>query len=464
MQNNLYTSNSRIKRFLKGLLVLFVAVLVLRYVDHALRFKYGDGITAMETFYELEENSVDVLVLGSSHSFEDINPAVLYEEYGMASYVLASSVQPLWNTYYYLKEALKTQTPELIVLECWCTLYTQEYSKPSYVIKSTHGMKWSVDKWNAIKVSVNEEELFTYIPEFLRYHNRYEELTMADFLPYQGREAYYSSWKGHGDNMTVTEFDDPMFSEPTQGIVLHEKVEQYYRMIIELAQSEGIPICIVVSPCAELQKEQQERLYSAKLIAEEYGVIFKDFNYCADEIGLNYAEDFADLDHLNYKGNEKYTSYLGAFLKDNFLISDRHENPDYISWENNVIIRKHNLDNHELPLVQDVNEYEKKLAQLMETEEYYIICTSRLENTYGEQRVLYKGTEVVYDSKTDGGELVYELSKWNTLYLDGTTSIKINNIEYGLTETGYNLVVYDKLLDKIVDVVAIEESAETVRR
>ena len=37
------------------------------------KVKYGDGIYGVTKFYELEDNTVDVLILGSSHAFEDFN-------------------------------------------------------------------------------------------------------------------------------------------------------------------------------------------------------------------------------------------------------------------------------------------------------------------------------------------------------------------------------------------------------
>ena len=37
---------------------------ILVSADHVLKVKYVDGIYSMERFYELENNSVDVLILG----------------------------------------------------------------------------------------------------------------------------------------------------------------------------------------------------------------------------------------------------------------------------------------------------------------------------------------------------------------------------------------------------------------
>lgn len=101
-----------------GSFILILGV-ILGYVNKVFKVKYSDGIYSVTKFYELEDDTVDVLILGSSHAFENFNTGTLWDEYGMASYILAGSLQPMWNTYYYLKEALKTQTPELIVLEAF---------------------------------------------------------------------------------------------------------------------------------------------------------------------------------------------------------------------------------------------------------------------------------------------------------------------------------------------------------
>ena len=58
--------------FIVGLSVL------LWCVGHVLTFKDRDGIYSMTKFYELEENTVDVLVLGSSHAYTKINTGILW--------------------------------------------------------------------------------------------------------------------------------------------------------------------------------------------------------------------------------------------------------------------------------------------------------------------------------------------------------------------------------------------------
>ncbi|GAK74794.1 hypothetical protein JCM19296_372 [Nonlabens ulvanivorans] len=69
------------------------------------------------------------MFLGSSHAFCTFNPAIFFKENGIKGYVFASNEQPLWLSYHYLIEVLKTQKPEVIVLETFYISENNEYKK-----------------------------------------------------------------------------------------------------------------------------------------------------------------------------------------------------------------------------------------------------------------------------------------------------------------------------------------------
>lgn len=56
---------------------LLILILLLYGTGNILKFKNGDGIYSLTKFYELEDDTVDVLVLGSSHAFENFNTGLL---------------------------------------------------------------------------------------------------------------------------------------------------------------------------------------------------------------------------------------------------------------------------------------------------------------------------------------------------------------------------------------------------
>lgn len=80
--------------------------LVLGITGKIVRAKFiGDSTTIVDGFYAEKKNDIDVIVIGSSNSFCTVDPLVLYEEYGIASYDFGSSSQPMNISALYLKEA-----------------------------------------------------------------------------------------------------------------------------------------------------------------------------------------------------------------------------------------------------------------------------------------------------------------------------------------------------------------------
>ena len=70
-----------------------------------------------QSFYEMENDSVDAVFLGSSHAISAFSPQELYDTCGIRSFNLASEEQSLLVSYYWLKEALRFQKPQAVVLD-----------------------------------------------------------------------------------------------------------------------------------------------------------------------------------------------------------------------------------------------------------------------------------------------------------------------------------------------------------
>lgn len=101
--------------------VLICLVLLLSLLTPVFVPKYGDtfGTTVvMDGFYELEDNSIDVLFLGSSQIMTAISPVQIYEKTGISSYNLGTEQQNMVLSYYLLKEALRFQTPQIVFWTC----------------------------------------------------------------------------------------------------------------------------------------------------------------------------------------------------------------------------------------------------------------------------------------------------------------------------------------------------------
>lgn len=351
------------KKFFKVTTFLLAVVFTFLSFYNIFNFKYLDSVFKVKMFYELEDNTVDVLVLGSSHIYQGFNTAVLWREYGYTAYNLCGAAQPIWNTYYYLEEALKTQTPKVIILDVYTLHYTQEFGDTSFAIKNTYGLKWSQTKIDAIKASFDTEESGNqYFFEVLQYHSKYSDLNKTDFYPYQANKAMYENHKGFYCYFKSAAVTDKDVSGITYLNEMIPKVEEYYRKIIELAQSKNIPIIITAIPFAA-ENYHQGFFNSARVIADEYSVPFYNFlSEYKDDVAIDYSTDFADTQHLNHLGNTKITRFFGDLLKSNYNITDKRGDEKFASWEADAQVYYNQLENSNVKNIKSLEEYEKVIA------------------------------------------------------------------------------------------------------
>ena len=449
------------KNIIKTICFVCALALLLGCTNAVFKFKYSDGIKQITQFYKEEDNSIDVLLLGSSHAFLNIYPEILWRDFGYASFNLSASLQPMWSTYHHLVEALKTQTPEVIVLEGYRLVETDDYMSRGTTIKSLYGMKWSKNKIDAINASVykkgtleTEEELFTpseieemeQLPlEFINYHARYSELDATDFLPNYGDPMYKYYKGGVVGEAVYTDYEMPDLSTyNTEPMDLSEKTEEYYRKILELGAEKGIPVVTVVTPFYLTNYEYRMFLTAEKIAEEEYGQLFINYNELYEEIELDFSTDILDAgSHLNILGAEKLTTHLGQFLKDNFDIPDHRGDENYQSWENGAEIYKRAYGDHNgLTLIESSSDYAERLM----TEKQYSFAvvlngTSETTDEESEQlNSLFSALNIETDDICDGvwffkdGELEYS----NTSPASFKKPIRFDRyndiqLEYGMT-------------------------------
>lgn len=464
----------------------FISIMaVLWLVSCIFQYKFEDGIYQMKYFYEQKKDTVDVLVLGSSHAYCDINTGILYHDYGVAAYDLCGSMQPIWNSYYDLVEALKTQQPKLIILEGFRLTQQNDYDEDAIVIKNTYGMKWSLNKYNAICASVAKENVRNYLCEWIQWHIRYKELGNNDFEMRKNNDFYYNTWKGFLPIFYTKEFSYVNI-ENAEKIPLTDKVENYYRKILELAQENNIPILIVVSPYSSYSTTDAGMYETAKEIAEEYDVVFIDYNKKYADLKMDYSVDCADEGHLNWKGTQKYTNALGQYITEHYYVPDRRNDIAYNSWEQNANNINRKEQNNVLTQIMDTTSYVNQLINV--GEDYTIILNlsgSNYRNTQWERLFIklgidkqqydlggtwiITGKEVIYKSSQSENYICFSLDHNDELVVEqntnNTQNIMINQMNYIRTYEGGTVVVWDNRLSCLVDHVAIlPESERSITR
>jgi len=323
-----------IKRAVALLLILCLVLSVVYLADRVLLIKRYDGVKPMQALYAQMDNSIDLLLMGNSHMGVHVDTATLWQEYGISAFALWGGVQPMWNTYHYLVEALKTQSPKAVVLEVGGLSYTWEYADEATQLKNVAGMKLSRNKLQSVKASAPGDRQLNLLLGLPLYHQRYGEISREDFqyfpwskelAGYKGSFALY----GHGN------FDFADAADFTDVAELSDKSLDYFYRIVSLCESEGIELVLVKTPTVDM-KLYQPVCNAVEQIAKEEGLSFYNFNLMYGETGI-LPEDFYFDTHLSLTGARKLSRSLVDVLKtEGIEFSDHRGESGYESWDENA--------------------------------------------------------------------------------------------------------------------------------
>ena len=307
-----------IKRIAGTIGFVLIFLLILSEVSDLVMHKQIEGRWNMTAkvvgFYNEEPDSFDVLFFGSSHMYCSVDPAVFYEETGLNSYVFATQQQPLWITYHYMVEALKTQRPELLVVETHMAVQEEDYMDEATNHTAIDPIPMSKNKLDMIFASVPKGERRFYIFNIMKYHGRWEYLEKEDFV-----RAYEKTTDPDKGYVRLSEVSDDVVwedvSSVTESRVGTPKNIEYLHKIMDLAEKENIRLVLFKSPSNATVEEKMFCNGVAEAAAQR-GVEFIDFNTREhyEAMGLDIQEDFYDQRHLNETGMKKYVPYFSKFL------------------------------------------------------------------------------------------------------------------------------------------------------
>jgi len=263
-------------------------------------------------FYNAPKNEFDVIFFGSSNTYCSFNPLILWEEAGIKSYVFATQNQPLWATYYYMKDAFKRQKPKVAVLDALMLTKHKEYYDDGVNYSFADDMPFSLDKIQLVNASVPLEDRFDLLFNFTKYHSRWNELTEKDYTFRRDQEQDYL--KGY---VLLEESFPTAFQNDVSGVTavaeLYEKNVEYFHKIVQLCRDEDVQLMLVKTPNNKTTAQEAHYKVIQELAAES-GLAFIDYNEYYPQIGLDLSADFYDKSHLNYRGAEKFTRFFAQNL------------------------------------------------------------------------------------------------------------------------------------------------------
>ncbi len=322
--------------------------------DFILKDRTDHGVKQSLAMYSQPRDSVDLLMLGSSHIHYGVNVAKLWTDYGISAYDYSSAEQPTWISYYYLKEACKTQKPKVVMLDFFTPAAFQDDYKNKYMhlSESMNGFKFNLNKIQMMWVSFDgdKEAWNKYFPSFFGYHDRYDKLEDEDF---EAAAYDYANFKGYTPYFEQYPQSVPGFSLDEVKPPSDKSIE-YLDKIVEYTAANDIELYITMVPywingervMNVVQEEDDRYNWLVKYVEEKneegYDNVCFDYTFThMEDIGIDYESgwDMIDPSHLSYYGSCKYTGYLGDTLRDKYgedVLPDHRGDDYYSSWDTNA--------------------------------------------------------------------------------------------------------------------------------
>lgn len=306
------------KRILIAVCAILLLTVLLLAAGELVRPKYKPGSASQEggliAEYYRSTFDHDVLFIGDCEVYESFVPAVLWEEYGIRSYVRGSAQQLTWQSYYLLEDTLQYETPKTVVFNVLALKYGTPQNE-AYNRMTLDGMRWSFAKWQAIRASMTaDEHMLDYLFPLLRYHSRITSLSSDDF-EYFGRSASVSH-NGYLMQAGIAPMSEEVYVRGLSDYTLPKTSMDYLEKMRALCEKKDIELVLVKAPTNSWgywwydEWDEQVRAY-----AEEHTLSYYNFIEESDDIGLDWKTDTYDAGvHLNVYGAEKMTRYFGTLL------------------------------------------------------------------------------------------------------------------------------------------------------
>lgn len=338
----------KVGRITKVICFLLVAAMMINMLNTLLKPKWLENewqsAKTNLSFYDLEDDSIDVAFIGASVIAAGIDPHQLYEETGISSYNLGVMSQPMVGTYFWLKEAINNQHIKLAVIEVKSAGKGSEKEEAKarksydYMEEGLTKVQYAYEYYNSHREDANgmqAVDMYEYLFPLSIYHSRWSELSFDDFDFALGNNDSYT----RGFAPLTYRFQNADNFEPTyeakgkyDGFDIDTDKEykgntyntKYLKRIIKLAKKEKVQLLFTKMPDSEWTEEKHNYINN---IAKKSNIPFLDLNTKENRIAMNfdYSYDAADLVHVNMDGAKKITKYMGEYLKKNYKLTNNKD-------------------------------------------------------------------------------------------------------------------------------------------
>ena len=308
--------------------VLLVFALLFQFLTMLLQPKYMDELVegSMVSQYYDEFGGHDVIFIGDCEVYANFTPMEMYRSHGVTAYVRGTSQQLIWQSYHLLAETFSYEVPDVVVYNVNAMRYSEPVSEP-YNRLTLDQMRWSRAKVDMILASMTDEESFlSYVFPILRYHSRFNKLTVEDFTYLFQKKQ--NTWNGHLINTGVKPCEALPAKRPLANYEFSDICYTYLDKMRTLCEEHDVELILIKAPSVYPYWYDE---YDAQIrdYAQTYGITYYNLLDHAELIGLDYSLDTYDGGlHLNLTGAEKLSVYFADLLVKHHGITDRRNDPE----------------------------------------------------------------------------------------------------------------------------------------
>lgn len=320
---------------------LLIGAVLFSALSEVLRRKTMGVIDMVHSLYAVEEDQVDLLVLGSSHGYASFDSNYIWGEYGITSYCMCSQAQSVATSYYLLKEALEYQSPKVVLLESYTFCDDKLYRSLSAVRSAFDGVRLGTAKMEMIDDFLSEASFakkLTYYLPFIKYHSRWSELSDHDI--------HVKSYL-HGSKLSKTVITNEAPEIPKGTREPGETSFAYFEKIADLCEQNNIDLVVYAAPfnceTTEKYKIRQKTNNALEILLEEMGIPFLYYQKTG-EADIDWSADFRDVQHMNSYGALKITKCIGEYMVEQYHLPDHRQDENYESWQEDYLLYQQDLN------------------------------------------------------------------------------------------------------------------------
>lgn len=333
-----------VKHIVGCLVTLAMVVAGARGLGHLVRpageHSTDNAFTQIDTFYHLPDDSLEVILYGSSHVFKNINVMKMYEDYGIGAYDYSWNWQKLNTTKLFIQDSLLSQSPKVAVIETSFVGYILKDVDMDGEIYYTRYLRNSKYKFQFLKQCFgnNLERWLSYYMPLAAFHDNWPNISRKSFNPIVNKRHYRMGYAESRAVKPVT-LPEPGSVKPKR---LSDESLAELNEIVDTLKARNVEIVFFTAP-------YKGGFHYAKAMtnyAQKKGCAYLNMFDHIDEMGIDTETDFQDTNHLNYDGATKAAAFLGKYLSEHYDLTDMREVEGNL-WEQTKKANSKSMDEDE---------------------------------------------------------------------------------------------------------------------